>query len=116
MIGQIGNDGTDNVDYATTIDRNGSVDGTGPFREGTSSGATFADFDQNYTAINTGSTGEAGAGSGLPLAQHLPKHSTMFCGKLAKAQLQNYPQDQELEVELCLHSQRPGAAGVDVVC
>ncbi len=63
MIGQIGNDGTDNVDYATTIDRNGSVDGTGPFREGSSSGATFADFDQNYTAINTGSTGEAGAGS-----------------------------------------------------
>ena len=42
MIGQIGNDGTDNVDYATTIDRNGSVDGTGPFREGSSSGATFA--------------------------------------------------------------------------
>ena len=63
VIGQIGNDGTDNVDYATTIDRNGSVDGTGPFREGSSSGATFADFDQNYTAINTGSTGEAGAGS-----------------------------------------------------
>ncbi len=40
VIGQIGNDGTDKR-YATLV-FNGSVDGTGPFREGSSSGATFA--------------------------------------------------------------------------
>ena len=33
------NNGTDNVDYATTISANGAVGGSGPFRGGASTGA-----------------------------------------------------------------------------
>jgi hypothetical protein len=60
-IGEIGNNGTDNLDYATTITNNSTADGSGPFREGAASGTSYADFDQNYSAINTSSAAEAGA-------------------------------------------------------
>jgi YD repeat-containing protein len=61
-IGEIGNNGTDNTDYATTIKNNGTIDGNGPFREGVANGTSYADFDQNYTAINTNSGAESSAG------------------------------------------------------
>jgi hypothetical protein len=60
-VGEIGNNGTDNVDYATAIAANGAVGGSGPFRGGATTGTSFADFDANYAAINTGSSAEAGA-------------------------------------------------------
>ena len=60
-IGDIGNNGTDNVDYATAIAANGTAAGSGPFRGGATSGTAFADFDANYAAINTASAPEAGS-------------------------------------------------------
>ena len=51
-IGGIGNNGTDNVYYATAITRDGSADGTGAFRKRAASGTSYADFDQNWTAID----------------------------------------------------------------
>jgi trimeric autotransporter adhesin len=62
LVGQIGNDGSDNVDYATSIARNAAADGAGPYREGSYAGSAFADFDQNYNAINSNSATESGAG------------------------------------------------------
>lgn len=51
-IGGIGNNGTDNVDYATAIGWDSTTDGTGAFRKGAATGTSFSDFDQNWTGIN----------------------------------------------------------------
>lgn len=51
-IGTIGNDGTGNVSYATSIASRIATPGTGAFRGGATSASIFADFDQNYAAIN----------------------------------------------------------------
>jgi LysM repeat protein len=62
-IGEIGNNGSDNTDYANTITANATPAGSGPFRGGAATGTGFADFDANYTAINTASGSEGADGS-----------------------------------------------------
>ncbi|MEY2925664.1 MAG: hypothetical protein RL367_141 [Pseudomonadota bacterium] len=62
-VGEIGNNGTDDIDYAATITANGADGGNGPFRGGSTTGTSYADFDENYAAINTSSGPESGAGS-----------------------------------------------------
>ncbi|MEY4502318.1 MAG: hypothetical protein RIS52_2208, partial [Pseudomonadota bacterium] len=57
-VGDIGNDGSDNLDYGSTIAANGATPGAGPFRGGAVAGTAFADFDQNYGAINTSAAPE----------------------------------------------------------
>jgi LysM repeat protein len=68
-VGEVGNNGTDNVDYSSAIAANGSVAGPGPFRGGSTTGASYADFDENYAAINTSSAAEAGAGATYTVRQ-----------------------------------------------
>lgn len=62
QMGMVGNDGTGNVDYATSIAERTETPGTGPFRGGATSGTVHADFDANFTALN-GGTASAGASS-----------------------------------------------------
>ena len=45
-IGEIGNNGTDNVDYATAIAANGTAARSGPFRGGATTGTSFAKSDK----------------------------------------------------------------------
>jgi len=52
QIGHIGNDGTDNVDFTTSIARHTTLAGTGNFRGGATSPTYIADFDESYDAIN----------------------------------------------------------------
>jgi hypothetical protein len=60
-VGDISNNGTSDVDYATSIAQHVAVPGTGPFRGGSASGISYADFDQSYDPIN-GLTYESTAG------------------------------------------------------
>jgi YD repeat-containing protein len=63
QIGYIGNNGSDNGDYTASIAQRTapSPGGTpGAFRGGASYGAAYADFDQNYDAINTFAQGSGG--------------------------------------------------------
>jgi LysM repeat protein len=59
QMGEVSNNGTENIGYATWIANRTNVDGTGPFREGATTGAIFADFDQNYAAMNGGAQASA---------------------------------------------------------
>lgn len=59
QMGEVSNNGTENISYATWIANRTNVDGTGPFREGATTGAVFADFDQNYAAMNGGAQASA---------------------------------------------------------
>jgi len=54
QMGEVTNNGNENIDYATWIANRTNVDGSGPFQEGSNTASTFADFDQNYVAMNGG--------------------------------------------------------------
>jgi len=51
-VGDISNNGTSDVDYATSIASHIATGGTGAFRGGSSSSTSYADFDQSYDPIN----------------------------------------------------------------
>jgi nucleoid-associated protein YgaU len=51
-IGDVTNNGTSNTDYVTSIAARTAAQGTGPFRNGSSSDSSYADFDQSYDPIN----------------------------------------------------------------
>jgi|GEM_PF-1818182 len=65
QMGEVGNDGTSNTSFAASVADRLAVQPTptaaGPFHNGATSGTPFADFDESYNAINSGS--DAGAGS-----------------------------------------------------
>ncbi|WP_322966413.1 DUF6531 domain-containing protein [Sphingomonas fuzhouensis] len=59
VMGEVGNDGTDNTTFAAAVAEGRSAEPqsttanpAGPFRNGAFSGAAHADFDQNYDAVN----------------------------------------------------------------
>lgn len=60
QMGYVGNNGTQNTDYQTSINQHGVAPGTGAFANGASSGSAYADFDQSFTGITSGNTGGAG--------------------------------------------------------
>ncbi|PTS90545.1 hypothetical protein DBR17_01085, partial [Sphingomonas sp. HMWF008] len=65
QIGYVGNNGTGNTDYASSIAVRTATPPTGTpgaFRSGAAGGTPYADFDQNYDAINTF---DQGAGGGI---------------------------------------------------
>lgn len=62
-VGDNGNNGTDNSDYATTVQRNATSLGNGPLLGGGAYAIPSADFDQAYDAINSTSRNNAGAAS-----------------------------------------------------
>lgn len=67
QIGYVGNNGSDNGDYTASIAQRTapSPSGTpGAFRGGASYGEAYADFDQNYDAINTFAQGSGAQGPG----------------------------------------------------
>ena len=62
QLGYVGNNGTLNVDYASSVAARQQVQGNGAFRGGASYGSSTADFDQNYAAINSYSQGATAGG------------------------------------------------------
>ena len=60
-MGTISNNGTDNVDYVTLIDRRDDVAGSGMFRNGATTGTAFADFDANHLTLAVGASGPLSA-------------------------------------------------------
>jgi hypothetical protein len=54
-LGEIGNDGTDNIDFATAVNAQATARGTGAFRGGATSATAYADFDQSYASVTPGS-------------------------------------------------------------
>ena len=63
QIGYVGNNGTTNTDYASSIAARTAPVPTGTpgaFRGGAAAGTPYADFDQNYDAINTFEQGSGG--------------------------------------------------------
>jgi len=65
-VGDIGNNGPSQTNYAAAISARSQAAQTGPFANG--SAQSFADFDQSYDAINPSSAAEAGV-SGTYIAQ-----------------------------------------------
>jgi len=63
QIGQIGNNGDDNTNYAAAIKQETTTPGTGPFTGGSTVGTPSANFGEGYGAMNPIATGEAGAGA-----------------------------------------------------
>ena len=51
-VGDVSNNGTSDVDYAASIAEHLVIPGSGPFRDGSSSSTSYADFDQSYDPIN----------------------------------------------------------------
>lgn len=51
-VGDVSNNGTSNIDYAASIAEHLVIPGTGPFRDGSSTSTSYADFDQSYDPIN----------------------------------------------------------------
>jgi len=51
-VGDVGNNGTSDIDYAASIAEHTATPGTGPFRNGGSTYIIQADFDQSYDPIN----------------------------------------------------------------
>ena len=51
-VGDISNNGTSDVDYATSITQHTTAGGLGAFRNGATTSTYFADFDQSYDPIN----------------------------------------------------------------
>lgn len=60
QLGQVGNDGTANVDYKASNGQRSATPGTGAFRGGAASGTGFAEFGNDYDAINSYAQGSAG--------------------------------------------------------
>ncbi|HYD39126.1 MAG TPA: LysM peptidoglycan-binding domain-containing protein [Allosphingosinicella sp.] len=59
QIGAVGNNGTLDTDYATSIANRTRTPGSGAFRFGTTYGSAYADFDQSNEAITSYSQGSA---------------------------------------------------------
>ena len=51
-IGDVSNNGTSEIDYATSLAEHTNAQGTGPFRNGSAYASPFADFDQSFDPIN----------------------------------------------------------------
>jgi YD repeat-containing protein len=51
-IGDVSNNGTSDVDYVASIAEHTARSGTGPYRNGSTYGNSYADFDQSYDPIN----------------------------------------------------------------
>jgi|GEM_PF-1247577 len=66
-IGEIGNNGSNQLSYAETINARTAAVQSGAFRSG--SPAQYANFDQNYTPINSQSAQVAGSGSTYTVRQ-----------------------------------------------
>jgi YD repeat-containing protein len=62
QLGATGNNGTLETDYQSSIDNRTLTPGPGAFRFGRTSGSAYADFDQNFSPINSYNQGGA-AGS-----------------------------------------------------
>jgi LysM repeat protein len=62
-VGDNGNNGTDQVDYATSIQRHAAQQGSGPFLGGGTYATGYADFDEAYDPINSASRNNVGAAS-----------------------------------------------------
>jgi YD repeat-containing protein len=60
QMGYTGNNGTIDTDYQTSINSRVLTPGSGAFRFGAAQGSAYADFDQNYSPINSFSQGSAG--------------------------------------------------------
>lgn len=60
QMGYVGNNGTADTDYATSITSRQATQGTGAFRGGATTASTYADFGQAYDPINSYSQGSAG--------------------------------------------------------
>ncbi|MGJ3628988.1 hypothetical protein AB5I41_22875 [Sphingomonas sp. MMS24-JH45] len=58
--GTLDTDGTFKTDYATSVADRTAAQGTGPFRNGASSGAFVADFDAGYDPITSYNQGSGG--------------------------------------------------------
>ena len=53
QVGDISNDGTGDIDYATSINRHKAASaGNGLFRNGATSGSFYADLDSAYDPVN----------------------------------------------------------------
>ena len=61
-MGYVGNNGTTDTNYATSITSRTSTASTTAFRNGTTTGSSYVDFDQSLSAINSYDQGSA-AGS-----------------------------------------------------
>ncbi|RSY78556.1 LysM peptidoglycan-binding domain-containing protein [Sphingomonas koreensis] len=60
QMGYIGNNGTLNTDYQSSVAGRELTQGSGAFRNGASYGGSYADFDQFYEGITSHSQGGAG--------------------------------------------------------
>jgi YD repeat-containing protein len=60
QLGFTGNNGTLDTDYQSSINTRTQTQGNGPFRFGMTYGSAYADFDQNYSPINSYGQGSAG--------------------------------------------------------
>jgi YD repeat-containing protein len=60
QLGYTGNNGTLNIDYQSSINARTHLPGTGAFRLGDGAPTSYADFDQNYSSINSFDQGGAG--------------------------------------------------------
>ncbi|MGH7486906.1 MAG: LysM peptidoglycan-binding domain-containing protein, partial [bacterium] len=52
QVGDISNNGTSDIDYAASIAEHLKTGGNGAFRDGATSGTSYADFEQSYDPIN----------------------------------------------------------------
>jgi hypothetical protein len=59
-IGDVTNNGTSKTDYVASIAAHNAAQGYGPFRGGSATANSYADFDQSYNPIN-GFDAETGA-------------------------------------------------------
>ncbi|MGK6321443.1 hypothetical protein, partial [Sphingomonas sp. DT-204] len=60
QIGYVGNNGSDNIGYQASIDRRTTAAVAGPFKNGATYGASVAEFDGAYAAINSYQQGASG--------------------------------------------------------
>jgi len=59
-MGEVSNNGTQNIDYEASIARRAQIGGNGLYRYGETAPTHHNDFDQNYNAINSFSQSSAG--------------------------------------------------------
>ena len=60
QMGYVGNNGTLETDYQTSVGSRALAQGAGAFRNGASYGSAYADFDQFYDPVTSHSQGAAG--------------------------------------------------------
>jgi YD repeat-containing protein len=60
QVGTSGNNGNVDPDYETAMDERVASSGTGPFRQGSTVGTRYSDFDQSFNALSPGEGGGAG--------------------------------------------------------